>query len=170
MDCATYKPTKETKDMRHARARCLGAGTSRSAWRGPTGEQWQWGRLKVKKRNQKMHARWLSISIIYYLYIVYTQPVFGVFLVAFSAPLPPPGRDTSKHATRYIRSKQIKGPLLFFLKDKKKAGRLLSVVGLRFFCRFCQNLLRVILTPPGRYQHPHDTNNPPVASRSLGQL
>jgi hypothetical protein len=35
-------------------------------------------------------------------------------------------------------------------------------VGLRFFGLFCKMLLRVILTPPARYQHPHDTNNPPV--------
>jgi hypothetical protein len=35
-------------------------------------------------------------------------------------------------------------------------------VGLRFFGLFCKMLLRLILTPPARYQHPHDTNNPPV--------
>jgi hypothetical protein len=33
-------------------------------------------------------------------------------------------------------------------------------VGLRFFGLFCKNFLRVILTPPARYQHPHDANNP----------
>ena len=35
-------------------------------------------------------------------------------------------------------------------------------VGLRFFGLFCKNLLHVILTPPARYQHPHDANNPQV--------
>jgi hypothetical protein len=35
-------------------------------------------------------------------------------------------------------------------------------VGLRLFGLFCKNLLHVILTPPARYQHPHDTNSPPV--------
>jgi hypothetical protein len=43
-------------------------------------------------------------------------------------------------------------------------------VGLRFFGLFCKVLLRVILTPPARYQHPHDANNPQPPSRSLGQL
>jgi hypothetical protein len=33
-------------------------------------------------------------------------------------------------------------------------------VGLRFFGLFCKMLLRVSLTPPTRYQHPHDANNP----------
>ena len=42
-----------------------------------------------------------------------------------------------------------------------KVGRSLCVE-LRFFGLFCKNLLHVILTPPGRYQHPHDTSNPPV--------
>jgi hypothetical protein len=46
-------------------------------------------------------------------------------------------------------------------KNKGKFGRSLSV-GLRFLGLFCKNLLRVILTPPGRYQHPHDTSNLPV--------
>ena len=44
---------------------------------------------------------------------------------------------------------------------KHKVGRSLCVE-LRFFGLFCKNLLHVILTPPGRYQHPHDTSNPPV--------
>ena len=35
-------------------------------------------------------------------------------------------------------------------------------MGLRFFGLFCKNLLHVILTPPARYQHPHDANNPQV--------
>jgi hypothetical protein len=35
-------------------------------------------------------------------------------------------------------------------------------VGLRFFGLFCKMSLRVILTPPARYQHPHDANNPQV--------
>jgi hypothetical protein len=51
----------------------------------------------------------------------------------------------------------LKGPL----KKKKKVGRSLCVE-LRLFGLFCKNLLHVILTPPGRYQHPHDTSNPPV--------
>jgi hypothetical protein len=55
---------------------------------------------------------------------------------------------------------QFKGPLE---KKKKphKVGRSLCVE-LRFFGLFCKNLLHVILTPPGRYPHPHDTSNPPV--------
>jgi hypothetical protein len=44
----------------------------------------------------------------------------------------------------------------------KSVGRLSLCVELRFFCLFCKNLLHVILTPPGRYYHPHDTSNPPV--------
>jgi hypothetical protein len=35
-------------------------------------------------------------------------------------------------------------------------------VELRFFGLFCKNLLHVIWTPPARYQHPHDANNPQV--------
>jgi hypothetical protein len=35
-------------------------------------------------------------------------------------------------------------------------------VGLRFFGLFCKILVRVILTPPAGYQHPHDANNPQV--------
>jgi hypothetical protein len=38
-------------------------------------------------------------------------------------------------------------------------------VGLRFFGLFYKKMLRVILTPPVRYQHPHDNNNPPVGRR-----
>jgi hypothetical protein len=34
--------------------------------------------------------------------------------------------------------------------------------GIAFFGLFCKNLLHVILTPPARYQHPHDANNPQV--------
>jgi hypothetical protein len=52
---------------------------------------------------------------------------------------------------------------VYVKKKKDKVGRSLSV-GLRFFGLVCKSLLHVILTPPGRYQHPHDTSNPPVAS------
>jgi hypothetical protein len=46
---------------------------------------------------------------------------------------------------------------------KKKAESVgCFYVGLRFFGLFCKNLLHVILTPPARYQHPHDANNPQV--------
>jgi hypothetical protein len=57
-------------------------------------------------------------------------------------------------------------------QKKKNKGESVGCfcVGLRFFGLFCKNLLYVILTPPARYQHPHDANNPQVASRSLGQL
>ena len=48
-----------------------------------------------------------------------------------------------------------------FSASSPKVGRSLCVE-LRFFGLFCKNLLHVILTPPGRYQHPHDTSNPPV--------
>jgi hypothetical protein len=34
--------------------------------------------------------------------------------------------------------------------------------GIAFFGLFCKMLLRVILTPPARYQHPHDANNSQV--------
>ena len=34
--------------------------------------------------------------------------------------------------------------------------------GIAFFCLFCKILLRVIMTPPARHQHPHDANNPQV--------
>jgi hypothetical protein len=40
-------------------------------------------------------------------------------------------------------------------------------VGLRFFGLFCKNLLHVILTPPARYQHPHDANNPQVGHGAI---
>jgi hypothetical protein len=57
---------------------------------------------------------------------------------------------------------------LFFKKKVKSVGRFqwdylqITTSGL-----FCKNLLHVILTPPGRHQHPHDNSNPPVASRLL---
>ena len=49
-------------------------------------------------------------------------------------------------------------------KTKKNKGESVGCfcVGLRFFGLFCKNLLHVILTPPARYQHPHDANNPQV--------
>jgi hypothetical protein len=57
-------------------------------------------------------------------------------------------------------------------KKGKKGGELVGCfcVGLRCFGLFCKNLLHVILTPPARYQHPHDANNPQVGHWSLGQL
>jgi hypothetical protein len=49
----------------------------------------------------------------------------------------------------------------FFLKEEEEPVGCFQV-GLRFFGLFYKNLLRLILTPPARYQHLHDTNNPPV--------
>jgi hypothetical protein len=49
-------------------------------------------------------------------------------------------------------------------KNQKNKGESVGCfcVGLRFFGLFCKNLLHVILTPPARYQHPHNANNPQV--------
>jgi hypothetical protein len=49
-------------------------------------------------------------------------------------------------------------------KDQKNKGESVGCfyVGLRFFGLFRKILVRVILTPPARYQHSHYTNNPPV--------
>jgi hypothetical protein len=47
------------------------------------------------------------------------------------------------------------------VQENKKKGQTKSVGRFQWDCK---NLLQVILTPPGRYryQHPHDTSNPPV--------
>jgi hypothetical protein len=57
-----------------------------------------------------------------------------------------------------------KGHLKIKNKKNKKQGGVgrLFLGGIAFFCLFCKILLRLILTPPARYQHPHDTSNPPV--------
>jgi hypothetical protein len=61
-----------------------------------------------------------------------------------------------------LRDAGGKGPLKKKKKNKEGESVGCFCVGLRFFGLFCKNLLHVILTPPARYQHPHDANNPQV--------
>jgi hypothetical protein len=76
----------------------------------------------------------------------------------FAQRVQDPAKTSKKEfATRSKTGSEIfahQGPL----KKKKKKEESVGCfyVGLRFFGLFCTDLLRVILTPPARYQHPHD--------------
>jgi hypothetical protein len=89
--------------------------------------------------------------------------VENVFVVCLGSSC----RETAKNAITKSKGKDDREKVFFSTfqgAPKKKKGESVGCfcVGLRFFGLFCKNLLHVILTPPARYQHPHDANNPQV--------
>jgi hypothetical protein len=88
---------------------------------------------------------------------------FEIFYRVFELPSPRNAQKPDKRK-KVIEKKSVWDFFKGRLKKKKKEEESVGCfyVGLRFFGLFCKNLLHVILTPPARYQHPHDANNPQV--------
>jgi hypothetical protein len=87
-------------------------------------------------------GRWVPFSFFFFFLVEFFSMVF--FCVSQQT-----AREVQKHHKGHLPQKKTEPVGCFY-------------VGLRFFCLFCKMLLHVILTPPARYQHPHDANNPQV--------